>query len=196
MDFLGQIDQVEVDRERGGGGARGVHGELGHREGQAAPFSLTSYDDARGWSGMIKFVLREGLMPPWHVSEHFDGEFVNQRGLSARDEALLTRWIESGQEPGDPALGPEPRVWPGAWLLADFDLILEADLQVNWGRKPFLRPLPAEGFTVQAQGVIEYQDFASSHVFTEEQWVTAIEILPVETVMAFRRRAPTSRDQA
>ena len=34
MDFLGQIDQVEVDRERGGGGARGVHGELGHREGQ------------------------------------------------------------------------------------------------------------------------------------------------------------------
>ena len=35
VDFLGQIEQVEVDRERGGGGARGVHRELGHRQGQA-----------------------------------------------------------------------------------------------------------------------------------------------------------------
>ena len=35
VDLLGEVDQIEVDREGGGGGARGVHGQVGHRQGQA-----------------------------------------------------------------------------------------------------------------------------------------------------------------
>lgn len=154
-----------------------------HREGQVGPFTLTSYEDARGWAGMIELVVRERIMPPWDVSPHFDGEFSNQRDLLERDRTLLLRWIEAGRVAGDPALGPEPVEWPAGWTIPDLDLVLEPDLQVHWGSKPLLTPLPPEGFRVPAEGVLDYQDFVSSHVFTEEQWVTGVEILPSATTV-------------
>src|SRR5690606_35722416 len=39
-----------------------------HREGQIAPFSLTSYEDIAGWEGMISEVVTQGRMPPWNAN--------------------------------------------------------------------------------------------------------------------------------
>src|SRR5262249_48131904 len=53
-----------------------------HRPGEIAPFSLTGYRQAAGWSSMIAEVVDEGRMPPWHASpEH--GKFANDARLSA-----------------------------------------------------------------------------------------------------------------
>ena len=38
-----------------------------HRPGQVAPFSLLTYDDARKHSAMIREVVTERRMPPWHA---------------------------------------------------------------------------------------------------------------------------------
>jgi peroxiredoxin len=151
-----------------------------HRSGQVAPFELTAYEDAYGRSEMIGFVVRERIMPPWSVSRHFDGEFSNELGLTERERATLLRWAEGGRAAGDPELAPAPREWPEGWTLADLDLVLEPDLQVHWGEKPLLTRIPAEGFRVPAEGVLDYQDLVSSHVFEEEQWISGVEILPSE----------------
>ncbi len=36
-----------------------------HRDGELAPFTLTSYDDAVAWAGMMREVVNDGRMPPW-----------------------------------------------------------------------------------------------------------------------------------
>ena len=38
-----------------------------HREGQIGPFPLTSYEETVGWAEMIREVVQEQRMPPWHA---------------------------------------------------------------------------------------------------------------------------------
>lgn len=152
-----------------------------HREGQVAPFPLTSYDDALGWSSMMSYVIKEQIMPPWYMSDHFDGEFVGQRSLSPRDEALLLKWIDSDKPEGDPALAPPPKTWPGGWAMQDFDMVLHGDMAITWRADNFLEPLPADGYLVPSEAALQYVEFASSHVFEEERWVTGLELIPTAT---------------
>jgi peroxiredoxin len=151
-----------------------------HREDHVAPFALTSYDDARGWSSMIEVVLDLGLMPPWSMSPHFDGEFANERRLPERDEALLRRWIATGAQEGDPSLAPAPREWPTGWSLTDIDTVVRADSMLELaGGGAHLTPLPREGFRVPADQPLEYQELANRRKFDKEVWVTGIEVRPM-----------------
>src|SRR6202167_6799699 len=52
-----------------------------HRPGEAAPFSLISYDDARKRGALIATVTKSRYMPPWHAAHGF-GEFEGERRLS------------------------------------------------------------------------------------------------------------------
>ena len=61
-----------------------------HRQGQIAPFTLTSYEDAAGWAGMIEEVVGSGRMPPWHADPHF-GHFKNDARLSDADKATIAK---------------------------------------------------------------------------------------------------------
>src|SRR6202022_1201297 len=36
-----------------------------HRAGEAAPFPLLTYDDARPWASSMKRVVQQKIMPPW-----------------------------------------------------------------------------------------------------------------------------------
>ena len=47
-----------------------------HRDGEIAPFALTDYDEVVGWSEMIREVVDEERMPPWHANPAH-GDFVN-----------------------------------------------------------------------------------------------------------------------
>jgi peroxiredoxin/mono/diheme cytochrome c family protein len=59
-----------------------------HRPGEIAPFSLTDYRQAAGWSSMIAEVVDDGRMPPWHASpEH--GKFANDARLSADEKKAI-----------------------------------------------------------------------------------------------------------
>ena len=72
-----------------------------HRPGQAAPFSLLSYDDVRKHGETIVDVTARRYMPPWHASraEGFP-EFRDERRLSDAD---LRDAEATGSTPGMPA---------------------------------------------------------------------------------------------
>ena len=60
-----------------------------HRPGQAGPFSLLNYRDARRRGTMIARVTQSGFMPPWHpVKGH--GDFTDSLALEHRVK-LFTR---------------------------------------------------------------------------------------------------------
>jgi len=41
------------------------HCQTCHRPGEAAPFSMLTYEETRPWALMIKMVVTKKIMPPW-----------------------------------------------------------------------------------------------------------------------------------
>ena len=133
-----------------------------HREGEIAPFSLTSYDDASGWAEMIAEVIEQQRMPPWHASpEH--GEFANDTRLTAEEKSLINDWVASGAPEGDPSELPPPRQFVDGWRIG------EPDLVVKMSSKPFKVP---------AEGEVGYQHFEVDPGFEEDKWIQAAECRP------------------
>ena len=130
-----------------------------HRDGEIAPFSLSEYDEVVGWSEMIREVVNEGRMPPWHANpEH--GKFSNDCSLNERDKKLINQWVEAGSPEGDPADLPEPKTFETGWQIGKPDLVIPMD------KKPF---------SVPATGVLEYKYFVVDPGFKEDKWIKAAE---------------------
>ncbi|HKE83355.1 MAG TPA: hypothetical protein VKB50_06360, partial [Vicinamibacterales bacterium] len=92
-----------------------------HRPGEAAPFSLLSYRDARPLAKAIASATAAHLMPPWKAGPS-DYEFTNARRLSAEQIATIQRWVADGAPEGDPKKLPAlPRFTEG-WQLGTPDL--------------------------------------------------------------------------
>jgi peroxiredoxin len=132
-----------------------------HRPGRVGPFSLLSYDDARKHSAMIREVVDERRMPPWHADPRY-GHFSNDRSLSAQERATLLAWVDQGTPLGDPNQIPPARGFHQGWEIGRPDVIFE---------------LP-ETYYVPAQGVVSYVYFQVPTNFTEDRWVQAAEALP------------------
>ncbi|MFT7679046.1 MAG: mono/diheme cytochrome c family protein, partial [Planctomycetota bacterium] len=76
-----------------------------HRPGQAGPFPLLTYADARRRAPMLAEVVEDELMPPWHPVEGH-GNFKANRRMSAADKALFIAWADAGAPEGDPKAAP------------------------------------------------------------------------------------------
>ena len=133
-----------------------------HRAGQIAPFTLTSYEDAAGWAGMIEEVTSSGRMPPWHADPQF-GHFENDARLSDEDKATLSRWVAAGAPEGDAKDLPAPPKFTDGWMIS------EPDQVIYMAEKPF---------DVPATGVVDYQNFIADPGWTEDKWLSAIEPRP------------------
>jgi len=55
-----------------------------HRPGEAAPFSMLTYEETRPWAGAMKTAVRLKSMPPWYADPQI-GHFSNDRSLSQKD---------------------------------------------------------------------------------------------------------------
>jgi peroxiredoxin len=133
-----------------------------HRPGQAGPMSLLSADEAKGWAPMIAEVVGDGRMPPWHADPRH-GRFRNERRLTETERSTLALWNLSGAKAGDPADGPTPPVFADAtWQIGVPDVVVE---------------LP-EPQSIPATGVVPYRHVIVDPGFTEQRWVSAIELLP------------------
>jgi hypothetical protein len=62
-----------------------------HRPGEAAPFSLLTYEQARPWAKAIKAAVLQKKMPPWFADPQF-GKFANDPSLSQKDIDTLVAW--------------------------------------------------------------------------------------------------------
>ncbi|HRX81055.1 MAG TPA: hypothetical protein P5307_18430, partial [Pirellulaceae bacterium] len=133
-----------------------------HREGEIAPFSLTSYDDAAGWAEMIAEVVDQQRMPPWHANPKH-GDFANDARLTDEEKQQINDWVASGSPEGDRSDLPPPRTYVEGWRIGTPDLI------VKMSEKPFKVP---------AEGEVRYQYFTVDPGFTEDKWVKAAECRP------------------
>src|SRR6476619_7547147 len=59
-----------------------------HRPGEAAPFSLLTYEQARPWAKAIKSSVLQKMMPPWFADPQF-GKFSNKPVLAQKDVDTL-----------------------------------------------------------------------------------------------------------
>jgi peroxiredoxin len=135
-----------------------------HRPGQIGPMPLLTYEDALDWSAMIREVVQEKRMPPWHADPRY-GHFANDRSLSAEDRKALLSWIEQGCPKGDPKDLPPPRAFADGWTIGKPDEV-------------FTMPKP---FTVPARGGrngVKYQYVRVETSFAEDRWVQAAEVKP------------------
>ena len=137
-----------------------------HRDGEIAPFTLTSYEDVAGWGEMIAEVVEQGRMPPWHAAPEY-GHFLNNRRLSDEEQALIHEWVKNGCPQGDPTELPEPPQFTQGWQLDR-----EPDLIVDMADEPFSVPADAG-----AEGV-KYKYFTVDPEVEEDLWFTASEVRP------------------
>jgi len=132
-----------------------------HRPGEVGPFPLLTYDDARGHAAMIREVVDDRRMPPWHADPRY-GHFKNDRSLTPRERATLIAWVDQGTPLGDPKALPAPQTFPEGWSIGTPDVVFE---------------LP-EPNTVPAQGTVEYVHVRVPTKFKEDVWVQAAEARP------------------
>lgn len=133
-----------------------------HRAGQIAPFPLRNYQEVVGWAEMIREVVNDRRMPPWHADPKF-GRFANDCRLSNQEVDLINRWVEAGAPEGDPKAMPTPPSFTEGWHISKPDqIIIMAD-------KPFMVP---------AEGTVDYQRFTIDPGWKEDKWIKEIECRP------------------
>lgn len=132
-----------------------------HHTGTAAPFTLSTFEDAANWSGMIREVIVNRRMPPWHADPRYS-EFDNCRTLTSDELDKFLAWIENGTPEGDKKDLPEPIAYTEGWQIDKPDVIFKLPKEVN----------------VPAEGVVRYMYFETETNFEEDVWIEAAEARP------------------
>jgi hypothetical protein len=132
-----------------------------HREGEAAPFPLTNYQEAKKRGQLIAVVTESRYMPPWHLAEEGPA-FRDERRLSAGQIATLQAWVKAGMPEGRAADLPAAPTFTEGWQLGKPDLVVEF----------------SEAFEIPADGPDLYRGFAIPLGLKEEKWVRAVEFRP------------------
>lgn len=130
-----------------------------HRPGEAAPFSLTTYEDARPRARAIRDAVLRHTMPPWFADSK-PGEFANDPRLTAEETRTLRDWAAGGAPAGKPS--ESRQTWVDGWRIPTPDAVFEM-------------PSP---YQVPATGEVEYQHVIVPTGFTRDTWVEAIEVRP------------------
>jgi hypothetical protein len=132
-----------------------------HRPGQAAPFSLLGYVDAKKRSKQIVEVVEKRYMPPW-LPEPGHGEFQGDLSLKPDEIETLRRWVAEGALEGAPADLPALPKWSQDWLAGKPDLTV---------RMPQAYSVPAEGKDI-------YRNFVFPIPLAGSKFVRGVEFIP------------------
>ncbi|HME09822.1 MAG TPA: hypothetical protein VKG25_22375 [Bryobacteraceae bacterium] len=132
-----------------------------HHPGDIGPMPLLTYQHVRPWAKAIRAAVLQKKMPPWFADPRY-GEFLNNRSLPQSEIDTLVNWVDSGAQEGDSKDAPQPLAFSSDWHIGKPDAIVEL-------------PKP---FQVPAAGTIPYQYVRVPTGFTEDKWVTAVEVQP------------------
>jgi len=132
-----------------------------HRPGGIGPFAMSNYAIVKGFSPMIREVIRTRQMPPWHADPHV-GAFQGDRSLTREEAQTLVHWIEAGAPRGDgpDLLAESDKSWP-EWSLGKPDLVVT---------------LPA--YDVPATGTVDYQRYVVNNTTGRDVWIRATDVIP------------------
>ena len=131
-----------------------------HRPGQAAPFSLLTYEDVSKRAKLVRAVTQTRYMPPWHA-EPGHGKFRGERRMTDEEVDILAQWVASGALEGSGS-PPALPTFPEGWTLGEPDLVITMEAP----------------FRVPADGPDVYRNFPARVPTTEDRWVRAIEFKP------------------
>ncbi len=132
-----------------------------HRPGEAAPFSLLSYQDVAPKARIIAAVTSSHQMPPWKA-EQASYSYRDERRLTDSQIQLIRAWVKQGMPEGKPEDRPAPPKFASGWMLGEPDLVVE---------------MPS-GFHVPADGPDIYRNIVIPLGLSEDKWVTAIDMRP------------------
>ncbi len=132
-----------------------------HRPGEAAPFALTNYAEARTWAASIKEYTARHLMPPWKAVPGY-GDFHDARALSEKEIATLAKWADAGAVPGDlKQAPPAPR--------------LAVHQEWNMGQ-PDAVVRPVRAYHLAAEGADVYREYVLPMDFAEDHYLRGMEL--------------------
>ena len=149
--------------------------QICHRPGEAAPFPLLTYEQARPWAKAIKAAVSSRKMPPWFADPH-SVKFTNDASLSKVEIDTLAAWVDAGAPKGSAKDMPPPKQFADGWAIPKPDAIIEL-------------PTP---YQIPAKGAVEYQHILIPAPFKEDKWVQFAEARPgdrqrVHHIIAFVR---------
>lgn len=132
-----------------------------HREGEVAPFTLASYNDAAKRAQWISEVIESRAMPPWQAKPGH-GQFIGERRLSDAEIALVKAWVDAGTPEGNPEDLPPLPTFVSGWQLGTPDLIVQVP----------------ETYEVAADGPDQFRNFAVKLDLKQRVHIKAIEFRP------------------
>ena len=127
-----------------------------HEPGGIGPMPLTSYEQIKGFSPMIREVLRTKRMPPYGADPEV-GHFQDDKRLSPDQIKTLVHWIEAGSPRGE---GADPlkqiAFQAPAWPLGKPDMVIDVP-----------------SYDIPAKGIVDYQRPYVANTLTEAKWLKA-----------------------
>ena len=150
-----------------------------HRPGEAGPFPLLTYADAKSHARQIAAVTRSRFMPPW-LPEPGELKFGEELRLSEEQIARIQIWAEQGAPEGNPADLPSRPTFTEGWQLGKPDVVIRA-------AKPYLMP---------AGGSDNYWNFVFRAPVDGTRWLKAIEIRPGDKRLVHHANVLVDREQA
>ena len=142
-----------------------------HRDGSFAPMPLTTYDEVRPFTPLIRHRVETREMPPWPM-DHTIGiqEFKNDISLSDEEIATILGWIDSGAPMGDPDDMPPPVEWAAFeddWQYAE-----------HFGRPPDI-VIVSPAYMVPANELDHWPNLETDVPgLTSNRWIRGVEIRP------------------
>ena len=132
-----------------------------HREGEAAPFALTNYAEARPFARQMARMVQRREMPPWMPGPS-DFAFAHPRVLTDAQIEVFERWAAAGAPEGNRTKLPPLPTFTTGWQIGPPDLVAK---------------MP-EPFEVPATGPDIYRNFVLPLNLTEDVWVRAVDFRP------------------
>ena len=132
-----------------------------HREGEIAPFPLTSYDEIKSRGPFIQYVTTSKYMPPWKPQQGIQ-HYQKENYLSDDEIGLITQWVDAGMPRGNAAEEPELPVFPEGSQVGTPDLVVSF----------------SQSYLHKGTGIDEYRYFVIPTNLTEAKYLTALEVRP------------------
>lgn len=133
-----------------------------HSQGGIGPFPMDSYERVKGFSLMIREVIRTDRMPPYNADPHV-GTWKADMNLSIDDQRTLVNWIEAGAPRSPSSEDPLKKIAVKApeWELGTPDLVVT---------------MPE--YKIPASGVVDYQYPVVKNPLSEGRWLKASTVKP------------------
>lgn len=132
-----------------------------HRPGEAGPFSLITYQDAKSRSALMKFVTKTRFMPPWPADANYT-HFIDEKVLTQQEIDLIVRWVDEGCALGDSTKLPPVPVFPKGSQLGTPDLVIKFK----------------EAYKIKGDAQDRFLLMRVPYQIPEDKFITTIEVVP------------------